>query len=59
VDTWLRLAIFAIVENSHVMMNNWRPSKILYVVVSGPIVISSVSIKDRIVEGSRWQTRGG
>jgi hypothetical protein len=49
--TWSRLAIFSIMENNHVMMNNWRPSGILYVGGVMTIVIPSVLIKDQIVEG--------
>jgi hypothetical protein len=51
VNTWSRLAIFAIVKNNHVMMNNWRPGGILYVGGVVTIVIPSVLIKDQIVEG--------
>jgi hypothetical protein len=52
VDTWSRLAIFAIVENNHGIMNNWRPGGILYVDGVVTIVILSVSIKDRTVVGT-------
>jgi hypothetical protein len=41
VDTWSPLAIFAIMENNHVMMNNWRPGRILYV---GGVVTYSDSV---------------
>jgi hypothetical protein len=51
VDTWSWLAIFSIMENNHVMMNNWRPRGILYVGGVMTIVIPSVLIKDQIVEG--------
>ena len=46
-------AIFAIVENNHGVLSNWRPGGILYTNDVGlAMLIPSVSIKDRTVVGT-------
>jgi hypothetical protein len=44
--------IFAIMENNHVTMNNWRLDRVLYDGSVVTIVISSMSIKDRTIVGT-------
>jgi len=53
VDTKARLAIFAIVENNHSMLSQWRPGGNWYTNGVGlAMLIPPVSIKDHTVAGT-------